>query len=87
LQLNDVEKLDKNIDHIFALGDVAETGGPKMARAGIMQAEVVRGNIVALIEGKKLAEYTSLALEGALKMSLGKVRRPPLNIYPRRIHS
>jgi hypothetical protein len=45
-----------------------------MARAGIMQAETVRKNIVALIKGKELVKYTPLALEGALKLSLGKVR-------------
>lgn len=78
LQLKDDEKFNKNVYHIFALGDVAETGGPKMARAGMMQAEIVGGNIVALIKGKKLAEYTPLALEGALKLSLGKVSTPTL---------
>jgi NADH dehydrogenase FAD-containing subunit len=66
--------VDEKLDHIFALGDVAETGGPRMARAGMMQAEIVRGNIVALIKGKTLVDYKPLALEGALKLSLGKVR-------------
>jgi NADH dehydrogenase FAD-containing subunit len=75
LQLIDGEKSDERLDHIFAFGDVAETGGPKMARAGMMQAEIVCGNTVSLIKGKKLVEYTPLALEGALKLSLGKVRR------------
>ncbi|PVH88900.1 putative AMID-like mitochondrial oxidoreductase [Cadophora sp. DSE1049] len=61
--------------NIFALGDVAETRGPKFARAGSAQAEIVRGNIVALIEGKgekKLQEYVPSVLEGSLKLSLGK---------------
>lgn len=74
MQLKDGGKSDEKLDHIFALGDVAETGGPKMARAGMMQAEIVRGNILALINEKYLVEYTPLALEGALKLSLGKVR-------------
>ncbi|KAH7409393.1 oxidoreductase [Cadophora sp. MPI-SDFR-AT-0126] len=60
--------------NIFALGDVAETGGPKFARAGGAQAEIVRGNIVALIQGKgkSLVDYVPSALEGSLKLSLGK---------------
>lgn len=45
-----------------------------MARAGMMQADIVQRNIVALIKGKNLVDYTPLALEGALKLSLGKVR-------------
>lgn len=44
-----------------------------MARAGLMQAEIVRGNIVALIKGKKLDDYVSVFAEGMLKLSLGKV--------------
>ena len=66
------------LDHIFALGDVAETGGPRMGRAGMMQAEIVCQNILAMIKGKKLDEYIPLALEGALKLSLGKVRKHTL---------
>lgn len=46
-----------------------------MARAGMMQAKIVRGNVVALIKGLKLKDYTPSAFEGALKLSLGKVGR------------
>lgn len=68
-------KMDGSPDfqNIFALGDVAETGGPKMARAGLLQAEVVRSNILSLIAGGRLKEYRPVALEGSLKLSLGKV--------------
>ncbi|KAG4429921.1 hypothetical protein IFR05_014599 [Cadophora sp. M221] len=73
LQLKDDLKADTTIKNIFALGDVAETGGPKFARAGGAQAEIVRENIVALIKGKKeLSDYVPSALEGSLKLSLGK---------------
>ncbi|KAK0110501.1 hypothetical protein ONS96_002110 [Cadophora gregata f. sp. sojae] len=74
LQLTDDVKLGTTFPNIFALGDVAETGGPKFARAGSAQAEIVRGNIVALIKGKKdkLVEYVPSVLEGLLKLSLGK---------------
>ena len=45
-----------------------------MARAGMMQAELVRENIVAYIEGTPLRKYSPiLAMEGILKLSLGKV--------------
>ncbi len=73
LQILCPAKSDKPINNIFALGDVAETGGPKMARAGMMQAEIVRSNIVAMIKGKNLNEYIPSPIEGALNLSLGKV--------------
>ncbi|KAH6710955.1 hypothetical protein BKA61DRAFT_107045 [Leptodontidium sp. MPI-SDFR-AT-0119] len=72
LQLKDDVKADTTFNHIFALGDVAETGGPKFARAGGAQAEIVRANIVASIKGKALSDYVPSALEGSLKLSLGK---------------
>ncbi|KAH7336231.1 hypothetical protein BKA65DRAFT_505951 [Rhexocercosporidium sp. MPI-PUGE-AT-0058] len=59
LQLKDDLKADTTFNHIFALGDVAETGGPKFARAGGAQAEI-------------LTDYVPSALEGSLKLSLGK---------------
>jgi NADH dehydrogenase FAD-containing subunit len=64
--------------NIFALGDVAESGGPKMGRAGMVQAEIVRANIASLIKNKeKLETYVPIPLEGALKLSLGKVGHSP----------
>ncbi|KAH8656586.1 oxidoreductase [Tricladium varicosporioides] len=75
LQVQNSEKSDGGVfKHVFALGDVAETSGPKMARAGMMQAEIVRNNIASLISGKEkgLKEYKPMAMEGALKLSLGK---------------
>jgi hypothetical protein len=53
---------------------VAEIGGPRVARAGMMQIEILRRIIVALIKGNNLINYTPLALEGALKLSLWKAR-------------
>ncbi|KAH8803844.1 oxidoreductase [Hyaloscypha sp. PMI_1271] len=61
LQLEADVKSNERMARIFALGDVAGTGGPMMARAGMLQAETVLENIVALIQRKKLAENTSLA--------------------------
>ncbi|KAF8205757.1 hypothetical protein K438DRAFT_2014618 [Mycena galopus ATCC 62051] len=36
----------------FALGDVAETGGPKMGRAGLLQGYIVLDNILAMIHNR-----------------------------------
>lgn len=66
------------IDNIFALGDVAETGGPKMARATECQSHVVASNIVSLIKSRPVAStYQPVKeVEGAIKLTLGKVCRP-----------
>lgn len=70
LQLQDPE-----FPHIFALGDVADTKGPKMARAGFAQADIAARNIVALIEDRDAhAIYVPQSdVEGALRLTLGKV--------------
>lgn len=67
------------LDHIYALGDVADTGGPKMGRAGLFQGEVVVQNILAMIDNRTpMATYTpKLLFEGAIKLTLGKVRICP----------
>lgn len=58
----------------FALGDVAETDGPKMARAAWYQAEIVRQNILALIRGQKPSStyVPNMEVEGSLKLTLGR---------------
>jgi NADH dehydrogenase FAD-containing subunit len=37
---------------VFAIGDVAETGAPRMGRAAFMQAVIAARNIVKLAQGK-----------------------------------
>ena len=65
---------DKTYPNIFAFGDVAETGGPKMGRAGAFQAEIVCQNMVAMIKDQvPWAIYKPNAAEGAIKLTLGKV--------------
>ncbi|KAJ7718596.1 hypothetical protein DFH07DRAFT_860114, partial [Mycena maculata] len=63
-----------SLPHIFALGDVAATGGPKMARASQFQAEIVLANILAMIrKGTPTTTYTPQPfIEGAIKLTLGK---------------
>ncbi|EMD66902.1 hypothetical protein COCSADRAFT_135351 [Bipolaris sorokiniana ND90Pr] len=65
---------DERFPNIFAAGDVAASGGPKMARAGYMQTFVVVDNILSLIKGKNnLKVYKPMRwLEGSIKLTLGK---------------
>ncbi|KAI3390550.1 hypothetical protein diail_9211 [Diaporthe ilicicola] len=71
LQIQSPEEI---VDNIFALGDVAESGGPKMARAAQAQSLIVASNIVSLIQSAKApSSYQPvMALEGAIKLTLGK---------------
>lgn len=63
----------KPLANVFALGDVAASGGPKMARAAFSQTEVVVANILALARGQAAKKvYVVNAIEGSIKLSLGK---------------
>ncbi|EHY55746.1 hypothetical protein HRR83_009183 [Exophiala dermatitidis] len=58
---------------IFALGDVAKTNGPRMARAARAQADVVTLNILSMINQQKPSNvYRPQIYEGAIKLTLGK---------------
>ncbi|UPL04337.1 hypothetical protein LCI18_015271 [Fusarium solani-melongenae] len=61
---------------IFALGDVADHGGPHMARAGWMQSRVILENILAMIRGEKPTKTykPNMFIEGAIKLTLGKTK-------------
>ncbi|KAB5578238.1 hypothetical protein GE09DRAFT_1089008 [Coniochaeta sp. 2T2.1] len=64
---------DKPYPNIFALGDVAESGGPKMGRAGAFQAEIVCQNIISRIHDQEPgAIYRPNEAEGAIKLTLGQ---------------
>ncbi|KAL4728108.1 hypothetical protein ACLX1H_004842 [Fusarium chlamydosporum] len=68
-----VKHLPSSKNNIFALGDVAQTGGPKQARAGIMQAEIVIKNLVQLIkDGTANVKYVPHFFENTLSLTLGK---------------
>ncbi|CRG91878.1 Apoptosis-inducing factor 2 [Talaromyces islandicus] len=62
------------LSNIFAIGDVAETGGPNMGRAGFFQAEVIIRNILAMVQGRNASSIYQPRpdIEGAIKLSLGK---------------
>ncbi|KAF7320840.1 Pyr-redox-2 domain-containing protein [Mycena chlorophos] len=61
-------------ERIFAVGDVAASGGPKMGRAATAQTEIAVKNIVAIANGRKAthAYKPKLWLEGGIKLQLGK---------------
>ncbi|KAH8895839.1 FAD/NAD(P)-binding domain-containing protein [Thozetella sp. PMI_491] len=65
---------DPAFPQVFALGDVAETGGAKMARAALIQADVVSSNINSRVRGTEpnAIYHPQLMVEGALKLTLGK---------------
>ncbi|KAH7161958.1 hypothetical protein B0J13DRAFT_632696 [Dactylonectria estremocensis] len=62
-----VDRLPSSRGNIFALGDVAQTGGLKQGRAAMIQGEVVLNNIFRLINNQSVLEnYEPLPFEGAL---------------------
>lgn len=70
--------LDEKYPHLFAVGDIADTGAHKAARPGVAQAAVVAKNILALIEGRN-PEEIYVAGPAGIHLSLGMVswtRRP-----------
>ncbi|KAJ0123881.1 mid-like mitochondrial [Diaporthe amygdali] len=69
-----IKSNESTVDKMFALGDVAESGGPRMARAAELQSYIVASNIVSLIKsGKASNTYRPItAVEGAIKLTLGK---------------
>ncbi|KAF3481515.1 oxidoreductase [Arthroderma uncinatum] len=71
LQVNDGTELENK--HIFALGDVAKTDGPRMGRACQSQAEIVTSNILALINKQdQLVAYRPSIVDRVIKLTLGK---------------
>lgn len=73
-----IQSAEKGADRMFALGDVAETMGPRMGRAAMFQAAVVASNIVAMIQGSppKHVYEPRVEVEGALHLTLGIVSQP-----------
>ncbi|KAK5636457.1 hypothetical protein RRF57_012169 [Xylaria bambusicola] len=61
---------DPGYPHIFAVGDVADSGAHKAARPGAAQAQVVARNILALVEGREAAEGIEVS-PAAIHLTLG----------------
>ncbi|KAF7297107.1 Cholinephosphate cytidylyltransferase [Mycena indigotica] len=78
LQISSSTLDDDSHSRIFALGDVAATGGPKMARAAHFQTEIVVKNVNSMIRGEKpkhvYSPVQNYFLEGSIKLTLGKGR-------------
>lgn len=74
LQIRSPDGKEDTAIPIFAFGDVAEHGGPRMARAGWMQSRTVLNNILALTRGAIPTDVykTQPFIEGAIKLTLGK---------------
>ncbi|KAF4442953.1 hypothetical protein F53441_11597 [Fusarium austroafricanum] len=68
-----IEHLPSSRRNMFAIGDVAQCGGAKQARAAMMQAEIVVKNILRLIKGDLAKDnYTPHYFENTLLLTLGK---------------
>ncbi|RGP77708.1 hypothetical protein FLONG3_4167 [Fusarium longipes] len=68
-----VENLPSSRGNIFAIGDVAQSGGPKQGRAAFMQGEVVTNNLLRLMKGGPAVDrYVPHFIENTLNLTLGK---------------
>lgn len=63
---------DSAYPHLFAVGDVADSGCHKAARPAAQQAVAAAKNIAALIEGKEATEEISVG-PAAIHLTLGLV--------------
>lgn len=61
---------DPEYPHIFAVGDIADTGAHKAARPGAAQAAVLAKNVLSMVEGKELSEGITIT-PPALHITLG----------------
>ncbi|KAI0419699.1 hypothetical protein F5X98DRAFT_69863 [Xylaria grammica] len=61
---------DARYPHLFAVGDVADSGAHKAARPGAAQAQVVAKNILALVEGRPPSENIEVN-PAAIHLTLG----------------
>ncbi|KAK4152215.1 apoptosis-inducing factor A [Chaetomidium leptoderma] len=65
--------LDSRYPHLFAVGDIADTGAHKAAKPGMVQAAVAARNIAALLGGREPEERLSVA-PAAIHLTLGLTR-------------
>lgn len=67
-----VGKDESNLDHMFAVGDCAETGAIQAGHTAWYQAEVAARNVQRLIDGVVVAELESYKVTPpAIKVTLG----------------
>lgn len=76
--LNTLQISDPALPHVFAIGDVADSGAPKTARAAFSQVDLVQANILIMIRAEQSGEKEP-TLEhyqppaGGIHLSLGLV--------------
>jgi NADH dehydrogenase FAD-containing subunit len=63
---------DPKYPHLFAVGDIADSGAHKAARPGMVQAAIAARNIAAMVAGNKPVERLSVAPAG-IHLTLGLV--------------
>lgn len=63
---------DQAYPHLYALGDVADSGAHKAARPGFAQAQAVAKNIQAMVEGRQPSEEIVVGPAG-IHLTLGLV--------------
>jgi NADH dehydrogenase FAD-containing subunit len=63
---------DPKYSHLFAVGDIADSGAHKAARPGMVQAAVAARNIAALVAGKEPTERLSVT-PARIHLTLGLV--------------
>jgi len=76
--------LDEKYPHLFAVGDIADTGAHKAARPGVAQAAVVAKNIQSLLEGRE-AEEKYIPGPAGIHLSLGMVSGKPQGARDKRV--
>lgn len=62
---------DERFPHIFALGDIADTGAHKAARPALKQAEVVTSNVLKVLEGRSDLDKYQVSDPAAIHLTLG----------------
>lgn len=64
---------DPAYPHLFAVGDVADSGAHKAARPAVSQAQAAAKNIAAMIDGREPTEEIVVGSAG-IHLTLGLVR-------------
>lgn len=66
---------DPAYPHLFAVGDVADTGAHKAARPAMAHAQVLARNVAAMVRGEEPAEEIVVS-PAAIHLTLGLVGEP-----------
>lgn len=66
---------DSSMPNIFAIGDIADTGAPKMGRAAALQGMVAAKNVMRLIQRKPLEWYIPGIIDQSIDLTLDLVSK------------